>query len=87
MYGVYMCIYVCMCVRIYICVRMYIHQYVCIYAVLLPGKFCSIKITLLTQAEIKSMLQSLKPRNSSGYDEITHKILKSCARLIIQPLH
>ena len=57
------------------CVCMYIHMYVGIYVVLLPGNFCSIKIILVTSAEIKSMLQSLKPRNSSGYDETEHKIL------------
>ena len=60
---------------IYVCVRMYIHMYVRIHVVLLPGSFCSTVIILVTQAEIKSILPSLKPRNSSGYDEITHKIL------------
>jgi hypothetical protein len=40
---------------------------------------------LITEAEIKSMINTLKPRKSSGYDEITSKILKTCASLISKP--
>jgi hypothetical protein len=39
----------------------------------------------ITEAEIKSIIHSLKPRKSSGYDEITSKILKACASLISHP--
>ena len=51
-----------------------------------PGKFPSIKIIPITEAEIKGILYSLKPQQSSGYDEITSKILKACASLISHPL-
>jgi hypothetical protein len=42
-----------------------------------PGNFRSKKIIPITEAEIKSILHALKPKNSSGYDEITSKILKT----------
>jgi len=32
------------------------------------------------------MISSLKPKNSSGYDEITSKIIKSCVSIISVPL-
>jgi hypothetical protein len=51
-----------------------------------PCKFCGIKIVSTPEAEIKSIILSLKSRNSSGYDEISSKILKTCAPLISQPL-
>jgi hypothetical protein len=51
-----------------------------------PGNFPSIKIIPITEAEIKSIVCSLKPKNSSGYDEVTSKILKSCASIINLPL-
>jgi hypothetical protein len=35
---------------------------------------------------MKSIILFLKSKNSSGYDEITSKILKACAPLISQPL-
>jgi hypothetical protein len=38
-----------------------------------------------SEAEIKSIILSPKSKNSSGYDEITSKILKACASLS-QPL-
>jgi hypothetical protein len=47
-----------------------------------PGNFTSIKIIPVTVTEIKSIICSLKPKNSSGYDEITSKILKTCASTI-----
>jgi hypothetical protein len=40
---------------------------------------------LITEAEIKSMINTLKPRKSSNYDDITSKILKTCASLISKP--
>jgi hypothetical protein len=51
-----------------------------------PRNFTSIKIIPITATEIKSNIRSLKPRNSSGYDEITSKILKTCASTISLPL-
>jgi hypothetical protein len=35
---------------------------------------------------MKSMMSSLKPKNSSGYDEIDSKFLKTCASVISHPL-
>jgi len=52
----------------------------------LPGNFPSIKIIPITEPEIKSTIHFLKPRKSSGYNEITRKILKACASLISHPL-
>jgi Notch-like protein len=51
-----------------------------------PGNFPSIKIIPITEAEIKSIIHFLKPKKSTGYDEITSKILKACASLISHPL-
>jgi hypothetical protein len=39
-----------------------------------------------TETEIKSIIHSLKSRNSSGYDEITSKTVKACSALISHPL-
>jgi hypothetical protein len=47
-----------------------------------PRNFTSIKIILVTATEIKSIIRSLKPKNSSGYDETTSTILKTCASII-----
>jgi sarcosine oxidase/L-pipecolate oxidase len=51
-----------------------------------PCKFHGIKIVPTSEAEIKSIILSIKSKNSSGYDKITTKILKACASLISQPL-
>jgi hypothetical protein len=51
-----------------------------------PRKFPSIKTVPTTQTEIKSIIHSLKAKNSSGYDGITSTILKVCASVIIHPL-
>jgi hypothetical protein len=52
-----------------------------------PCNFHGIKIILTSEAEIKIIiLFSLKLKNSSGYDEITRKILQACATLISRPL-
>ena len=48
------------------------------------GKFSSIKIIPINEAEIKNIMLSLKPKKSSGYDEITSKILKACPSLSIK---
>jgi len=49
-----------------------------------PGNFPSIKIIPITQAEIRSTIHS--HTKSSGYDEITRKILRACASLISHPV-
>jgi Notch-like protein len=51
-----------------------------------PGKFFSIKIIPITKAKIKSIIHSLKPKKSSGYDKITSTILKACPSLNSHPL-
>ena len=51
-----------------------------------PGNFPSIKIIPITEAEIKSIIRALKPKNSSGYDEINSKIVKTCVSDISHPL-
>jgi hypothetical protein len=42
------------------------------------------KIIPVTEREVINTIKSLKPKNSSGYDRITNKILK-CANVIGQP--
>jgi hypothetical protein len=49
-------------------------------------KFPGIKTIPITETEIKSLIQFLKAKNSSGYDGITSKILKVCASLLSHPL-
>ena len=53
-----------------------------------PTNIPSIKIIPTTETEIKSIIHSLKPKRkkSSGYNEITRKILHVCASLISYPL-
>ena len=51
-----------------------------------PGNFLSLKLIPITEAEIKSIIHSLKQKKKSGYDERTRKILKACASLFIHPL-
>jgi hypothetical protein len=52
---------------------------------LFPLNILSIIIILITEAEIKHIMHSLKPKKSSCYNEITTKILKACASLISHP--
>jgi hypothetical protein len=40
----------------------------------------------VTGAEVISIIQSLKPKNATGYDGILNKILKLCAHSISKPL-
>jgi hypothetical protein len=51
-----------------------------------PRKFCAIETIPTTETEIKSIMYSLKARNSSGYDQMISKILKVFASLISRPL-
>ena len=49
---------------------------------ILKDSFLSIKIIPITEAEIENILHSITPKKSSGYIEITSKILKACVSLI-----
>jgi len=49
--------------------------------------FPSMKFTCTTKKEISSIIRSLKPSNSSGYDEITTTILQACSPYITSPLN
>jgi hypothetical protein len=40
----------------------------------------------VTETEVISIIQSLKPKNTAGYDGISNKILKHCAHIISKPL-
>jgi hypothetical protein len=51
-----------------------------------PRKFSGIKTIPTTETEIKSIIHSLKAKNSSGYDGITSKILKVRASRVSYPL-
>ena len=51
-----------------------------------PRNMPNMELIPITAAEIKSIICSLKPKNSSGYDEITSKILKTGACIVSLPL-
>ncbi|GFG38826.1 hypothetical protein Cfor_11239 [Coptotermes formosanus] len=51
-----------------------------------PINFPSLKIIPISEPEIRIIINSLKAKNSSGYDEISSKILKACSTLISYPL-
>jgi len=40
----------------------------------------------VTEAEVRSIIKSLKSKGTSGYDGISSKILKQCASTVIKPL-
>jgi len=40
----------------------------------------------VTEVEVRSIIKSLKSKGMSGYDGISSKILKQCARTVIKPL-
>jgi hypothetical protein len=52
-----------------------------------PGNLPNIKKIPITEGEIKCKICSLKPKTFSGYDEITSKILKTCAYIVSHPLN
>jgi hypothetical protein len=49
-------------------------------------RFPDIKIISTAETEIKTIIHSLKAKNSSGYDGITSKSLRVCASQISYPL-
>jgi len=51
-----------------------------------PFEFPSMQIVPITDGEIRNIISSLKSKNSSGYDEISTKILKLCGNQISEPL-
>ena len=50
------------------------------------SQFPSIKLTPVTSKEISEIIESLKQKNSHGYDEISVKILKISLPFIVSPL-
>jgi putative lipase involved disintegration of autophagic bodies len=40
----------------------------------------------VSEAEVKTIIMSLKPKNSTAYDGIPNKILKCCVHSISKPL-
>jgi len=50
-----------------------------------PENFLSRKIIPITEAVVNSIIHSLIPTKSSGYDDITSEILKARASLISHP--
>jgi hypothetical protein len=51
-----------------------------------PFEFPPMQKLPITEAEIRSIISSLKSKNSSGYDGISTKILKLCGNQISKPL-
>jgi len=51
-----------------------------------PFEFPTRQTVPITEGEIRSIISSLKSKNSSGYDGISTKILKSCGNQIRKPL-
>ena len=51
-----------------------------------PSEFQPMQIVPITEGEIRSIISSLKSKNSSGYDGISTKILKLCRNQISRPL-
>jgi hypothetical protein len=49
-------------------------------------KTTEIKVIPATEAEVIHIITSLKSKNSSGFDEICSKVLKSCANIISKAL-
>jgi hypothetical protein len=49
-------------------------------------KIMEMKTIPVTEVEIINITKSLKPKNSSGYDEISSKIIKHCASEVGKPL-
>jgi hypothetical protein len=49
-------------------------------------KTIEMKVIPVTEMEVINIITSLKSKNSSGFDEISSTILKSCANIISKPL-
>ena len=49
-------------------------------------QFCSFKLTPTTPSEIGNIIKRLKGKTSHGWDEISTKLLKSCAAEISVPI-
>jgi hypothetical protein len=52
----------------------------------IPKTFPNINLMPTTANEIRSIINSLKSKNSCGYDEISTTLLKSCADYVSVPL-
>jgi hypothetical protein len=51
-----------------------------------PSEFQPMQIVPITEGEIRSIISSLKSKNSSGYDGISTKILNLCRNQISRPV-
>jgi hypothetical protein len=51
-----------------------------------PNSVTKMKQITVTEAQIIGIINSLKTKNSSGYDEISSNIIKLCRSLITRPL-
>ena len=49
------------------------------------GNIIQMKTIPVSEAEVINIIQSLKPKNTAGYDGISSKILKQCAHIISKP--
>jgi hypothetical protein len=50
-----------------------------------PSEFPPMQIVPVTEGEIRSIIGSLKSKNSSGFDGISTKLLKLCGNQISKP--
>jgi hypothetical protein len=50
------------------------------------NQFLIMTVVPVTEAELKSIIFSMKSKHSSGYDGISNKILRFCGHLVSQPL-
>jgi hypothetical protein len=50
------------------------------------GNIIQMKTIPVSEAEVNSIIKSLKSKNTAGYNGISRKILKQCAHLISKPL-
>ena len=50
------------------------------------NSFPNVNIKSISTKEVENLIKSLKPKNSSGYDEISTKLIKICSPFISSPL-
>jgi hypothetical protein len=50
-----------------------------------PDNIVQMEIIPVSEAEVKTIIVSLKPKNSTGYDGIPNKIPKHCVHSISKP--
>ena len=53
----------------------------------LPDKpHCTLKFKLMTVKEITDIINNIKPKSSSGVDELSNKVIKHIQEIIAEPL-